>query len=109
MIDFRYRIEVDAKLLLHEAGGGLFECHDAVIRVTPVFQLVDLALEDVPDERIGHVIILADAEIEQPSLGMSGQGSALGPLDFLALIDFVALAVAAAADPLVAKRLKPWI
>ena len=52
------------------AGGGLLEGCDAVVGVAAVFELVDLALEHLADQRIGHVVVFADAEVEQSALGM---------------------------------------
>ena len=46
----------------------------------------------------GHVVVLADAEIDQLPLGMFGQGLAFRPLDLFELIDLAALAVVGAAD-----------
>ena len=66
-------------------------------------------MSDLAHERIGHVVVLADAEVEQPAFGMGGQGGALGALDLLELVDFAALAVAGAADAVGEERLKPGI
>ena len=48
----------------------------------------------------GHLVVLADAEIDQRPLGMLGQRLPLGPLDLLELVDLGAFAVLGAADPL---------
>ena len=48
----------------------------------------------------GHLVVLADAEVQQLPLGVFGQGLPLGPLDLLELIDFGAFAVVGAADAL---------
>ena len=99
----------DAEDLLHEAGGGLLEGGDAVVGVAAVFDLVRLALEHVAHQRIGHVVVFADAEVEQPAFRVGGQGGALGPLDLLELVDLVALAVVGAADAVGEQRLEPGV
>ena len=109
VVDLRDRVERDAEDLLHEAGGGFLEGGDAVVGVAAVFELVDLALERLAHQRIGHVVVLADAEVEQPALGMGGQGGPLGPLDLLELVDLGALAVVGAADALGEQRLEPGV
>ena len=100
---------VTPKIRLHEAGGGFLEGGDAVVGVAAVFELVDLALERVAHQRIGHVVVFADAEVEQLAFGMGGQGGALGPLDLLELVDLGALAVVDAADAVGEQRLEPGI
>ena len=109
MVDLGDRVERDAEDLLHEAGGGFLEGGDAVVGVAAVLELVDLALERVADERVGHVVVLADAEVEQLPLGMGGQGGPLGPLDLLELVDLGALAVVGAADAVGEQGLKPGV
>src|SRR5262249_20843555 len=92
VIDLRLRIEGNAKDLLHEAGGRLFEGSDTIVGIAPVFQLVDLALADFTDQGIGHVVVFADAKVEQGPLGMGGQYSPLGAFDLLELVNLRALA-----------------
>src|SRR5262245_14759851 len=109
MIDLGLRIERDAELPLHERRRGFLERGDAVIGVAAILELVDLALGDVAHERIGHVVIFTDAEIEQRPLRMRRQHRPLGPLDLLELVDLRALAVVDAADALGEEGLKPGI
>ncbi len=92
------RIELDAELALHEAGRRLLEGRDAVVGVAAVFRLVDLVGHDAADVGGGHLVVLADAEVDQFPLGMIGQGLPLGPLDLLELVDLGAFAVVGAAD-----------
>ena len=77
----------------HEPRGRLLERRDAVVGVAAVLRLVDLLGHDAADRGVGHLVVLADAEIEQLPLGMLGQGLPLGPLDLLELVDFGAFAV----------------
>ena len=66
-------------------------------------------LSDLADERVGHVVVLADAEVEQRALGVGGQGGALGALDLLELVDLGALAVVGAADAVGEQGLEPGV
>src|SRR5262249_5299410 len=109
VVDLRGRVEADAKDLLHEAGGGLLEGGDAVVGVAPVVELVHLALENVADDGVGHVVVLADAEVEEAALGVGGQGGALGALDLPELVDLRALAVVSAAEAVGEQGLKPGV
>ena len=106
VVDFRDRIEPHFELPLHEPGRRLLEGGDAVVGVAAVLGLVDLLGHDAADRLGGHLVVLADAEVEQTPLGVLGQGLPLGPLDLLELVDFRAFAVAAAADPLGEEMLK---
>src|SRR5947208_12545164 len=100
MVDLRGRVKADAETALHEGGDRLLERGDAVVCVAAVFELVGLAPEHLADERVGHVVVLADAEVEQRALGMSSESGALGPLDLLEFVDLVTLAIVDAADAL---------
>ena len=100
MVDLGGRIELDAELPGHEPGDRLLERRDAVVGVAAVLRLVDLLGHDAADRRVGHLVVLADAEVEQLPLGMLGQGLPLGPLDLLELVDLGAFAVAGPADAL---------
>ena len=109
VVDFGFGIERDAEDLLHEIGGRFLEGGDAVVGVAAIFEPVDLALAGLADERIGHVVVFADAEIEQGAFGMGGQDGPLGPFDLLELVNFGALAVIGAADAVGEQGLKPGI
>ena len=98
VVDLLLRIEFDLELALHEAGGGLLEGGNAVVGITAVLRLVDLGGHHAADGRGGHLVVFADAEIDQPPLGMLGQRLALRPFDLLELVDLVAFAVIHAAD-----------
>ena len=106
VIDLVDGIERHAELALHEPRGGLFEGGDAVVGVAAVFGLVDLGGHDAADARGGHLVVLADAEVDQPPLGVFGQRLAFGPLDLLELVDLAAFAVAGAADAVGEKLLE---
>ncbi len=109
MVDFLGRVERDAENLLHEDGCGLLERLNTVVGVAPVLQLIDLELECVAHERVGHVIVFADAEVEEPSFGVGLERCTLGAFDFLKLVDLRAFAILAAADALGKERLKPRV
>jgi len=109
MVYLSDRIERHAKDALHEPRRCFLEGGDAVVRVAAIFKLVRLALEGLAHERIGHIVVLADAEVQQTPLGVSLQGGALGPLDLLELVDFGSLAVTAAANTVGKERLEPRI
>ena len=96
--DFGRRIECDAELALHEAGDRFAEGGDAVVGVATVFGLVDLLGHAAADDLGGHLVVLADAEVEQLAVGMVGERFALGALDFLELVDGGAFAVVGTAD-----------
>src|SRR5262249_994069 len=58
---------------------------------------------------MGHLVILADTEIEQRALGVFGKGLALGALDLLELVDFGPLAVVGPTKALGKEGLKPGV
>ncbi len=109
MIDLGLGVQADAEDLFHEAGGRLLEGGNAVVGVAAVFKLVDLALGCLADEGIGHVVVFADAEIQELPLWVGGQHRALGPLDLLELVNLAALAVIDAAQTLGEEGLKPGV
>src|SRR5262249_53958749 len=82
----------------HEARGGVLERLDAVVGVAAVLGLADLLGHHAPDAVGRHAVVLADAEVEERTLGMLGQRAPLRALDLLELVDLRALAVARAAD-----------
>src|SRR5262249_31658064 len=69
----------------------------------------DFALEGIAYQRVGHVVVFADAEVEKFAVGMDGEGCPLGPLDLLKLVDLGVLAVVGAADAVGKQRLKPGV
>src|SRR5262249_51799522 len=91
-------IEPDPEEALHEARRGLLERRDAVVGVAAVLGLVDLRGHGAANQLGRHAVVLADAEIDQRTLGMGGERLALGTLDLLELVDLGALAVAGATD-----------
>ena len=99
-------IELDAEIALHEPRGRLFIGRDAVVGVAAVLRPIDLAGHHRAHALGRHLVVLADAEVDQLPLGMLGQGLALGPLDLLELIDRGALAVIGAADAVGKQLLK---
>ncbi len=56
---------------------------------------------------VGHVVVFADAEVEELPLRMGGEDGSLGPLDLLELIDFGPLAVVGTADAVGEEGLEP--
>ncbi len=65
--------------------------------VSCVFRTLSSGCEPVC---IGHLVIFADAEIDQVPVGKIFDRLPLGPLDFLELVNFVRLAVVRTADAL---------
>ena len=106
MVDLGGRVERDAELALHEAGDRFLERGRAVVGVAAVLGLVDFLGHAAADDLGGHLVVLADAEVEQLALGMVGQRLALGPLDLLELVDGGAFAVIGPADAIGEQRLK---
>ena len=106
VVDLRRRVELDVELPGHESGDRLLELGDAVVGVAPVLRLVDLGGHHPADRLGGHLVVFADAEIDQLSLGMLGQRLTLRPLDLLELVDLRALAILGTADPIGKKRLE---
>ena len=98
MVDFGDGVERDAKLPLHEGGDGLLVLRDAVVGVAAVLGAVDLLVHHRSDSFRGHLVVLADPEVEHPPFRMVGDGLTLGPLDELELVDLVPLAVLGPAD-----------
>src|SRR5262249_50243897 len=66
-------------------------------------------LEGIADVDVGHVVVLADAEVEELAFGVFGEGLALGALDLLELVDLGALAVVGAADAVGEEGLEPGV
>src|SRR5262249_50836132 len=60
-------------------------------------------------QRMGHLVILADAEVEERALGMLGKGLPLGALDLLELVDFSPLAVVGPTNALGKEGLEPGV
>jgi hypothetical protein len=109
MVNLRRGIQADVEDFLHEVGGGFLERRDAVVCIAAIFHLIHFALQDLSDERVSHVVIFADAEVQQAALGMGGQGGSLGALDLLEFVDLGALAIVGAAEPLGKEFLEPGI
>ena len=106
MVDFAVRIELDAKIALHEPRHGFLEFGRAVVGIAPVFRPVDFLGHPRANALGRHLVVLADAEIDQRSLGMLGHRFALGSFDLLELVDLRAFAVIRAADALGKQSLK---
>ena len=109
MNDFRHRIERDAELALHELGDGILVCLNAVVGIAAIFELVDFALKRFAYNGRGHVVVFADAEIQELAFRMSSQCRPFGSFDLLELVDLGAFAVIRAAHALGEHRLKPGI
>ena len=109
MVDLGDGVEGHAKLPQHEGSSGLLEGGDAVVGVAAVLGAVDLLLHYGPDVRRGHLVVLADAEVEHPPFGMVGDGLPLGPLDEFELVDLGALAELRPTDPLGESILEPGV
>ena len=71
--DFGWRVERDVVFALHEAGGGLAEGGDAVVGVAAVLGLVDFLGHAAADDLGGHLVVFADAEIEELAVGEIGE------------------------------------
>ena len=93
----------------HELGGGVLVVGDAVVGVPAVLDLVGFAGEGVAHRHVGHVVVLADAEVEEFAFGVFGEGFALGALDLLELVDLGALAVVGPADAFGEQGLEPGV
>ena len=98
MVDFGDGVERDAELPLHEGGDGLLVLRDAVVGIAAVLRAVDLLVHHRSDDLRGHLVVLADPEVEHPPLWMVGDRLPLGPLDELELVDLVPLAVLGSPD-----------
>ena len=109
MIDLANRVQTYAEHLLHETGRRFLEGGNAVVGVASVVELVHFALEGVADNRIRHLVVFTDAEVEQAPFGMRLQGGAFGTLDLFELVDLGPLAIAATTDTLGKKLLEPGI
>jgi hypothetical protein len=107
--DFRHRVELDAELPLHELGGRVPVLLDAVVGVAAVLDAIGGRLQRLADDRVRHIVVLADAEIEELAFGVFGQRLPLRPLDLLELVDLGPLAVVRSSDALGKERLKPGI
>src|SRR5262249_25559092 len=57
----------------------------------------------------GHVVVLADAEVQEPALGVRRQRRTLGSLDLLELVDLRVLAIVGAANALGKQGLEPGV
>ena len=78
----------------------------AAAPIAAVFELVDFELHAGADGLGGHVVVFADAEIEERAVGEVVDGLALGPLDLLEFVDGGAFAVVGAADTVGEHRLE---
>ena len=109
VVDLLDGVEADPEFPLHERRHRLLVGRDAVVGIPTVFRTVDLPLHHRADAFGCHFVVLTDAEVEHPPLGMLGESLPLGPLDQFELVDLVALAVARPADALGEKVLKPRV
>ena len=103
------RVELHAELSEHELGGRVLVVLDAVVGVAAVLDLVGLASQRLADDGGGHVVVLADPEVEQLAVRMVGQGFPLGALDLLELVDLGPLAVVGPAEAVGEEGLEPGV
>ena len=82
MVDFLNRVERDAEIALHEAGRSFLVGRDSVIGVAPVLRVMNFLGHHGPHTLRGHFVVFANAEVDERSLGMLGQGLALARLIF---------------------------
>ncbi|OPZ07481.1 MAG: hypothetical protein BWZ08_01836 [candidate division BRC1 bacterium ADurb.BinA292] len=109
VIDLGRGVELDAVFAGHVARRRVLVFLNAVVGVAAVGGVVDFALEAIAHGAVGHLVVLADAEIEEPGFGVRRQRRPFRPLDLLELIDGVALAILGAADARGEEILKPGI
>jgi hypothetical protein len=106
VVDLRGGVERDSELSLHESRHRLLEFSDAVVSIASVLRSMNLPLHRLPHHRIGHRIIFADAEVDQPSIRIVGKRLPLGSLDLLKLVDLGPLAILSSPNPFGEKRLE---
>src|SRR5262249_57502513 len=71
--DLRYRVEGDTELPFHERGGRLLVRGDAVVRLAAVLDPVPLPRDLRPHRRRGHLVVFADAGIEEVDVRPVGE------------------------------------
>jgi hypothetical protein len=106
VVDLGGRIELDVELPGHEPRDRLLELGDPVVGITPVLRPADFRDHCLANRARSHLVVFPNAEIDQRSCRVLGQGLPLGPLDLLELVDLRALAVVGTADPLGKELLK---
>ena len=109
MIDFGDGIEVNIENFLHEPCSSFFVGSDAIICVASVFNFIDLSFQEVSNEGGSHVVIFANAEIEELAFWVGSKCCALSSFDFFELVDFGGFPIVCATDTICEKRLKPRI
>ena len=103
---FGLRVDaLDAAHPFQVTGRRLFQDRVAVVRVTAVLRLARFRAQLLDHFREGHLVRLADAQVNDFRAGMGGHGGAFGAFDLLELVDRLRLAVLAAANPLRKKAL----
>ena len=98
MTDLGHRVESHVELAVHELGRRILVILNAVVSVAAVLGLIYFAFQGIADDGGRHVVVLANAEVEELSLRVLGEGFPLGSLDLLELVDLGALAVIRPAD-----------
>ena len=96
----------DAEKLAHVFRGGDLERLNAVVGVAAVGGIINRLLQRLADRHRGHLVGLADAEVEQLDIRPRGAGRRLGTFDFLKLVDFVRSSKGFATDAVGEERLK---
>ncbi len=109
MIDLLDGIELNAKLPSHEAGDRLLEGRNPIVGVAAVLRLVDLVPHYGPHALRGHLVIFANAEVEDCAVGIVGHRLPLGPLNLLKLVDLRSFSVAHSTDAVGKMALKPGV
>lgn len=85
--NFRFWVNGHSENFVHVMSGGGTEAGSPIIGVATIFGQGSFLGEAGDYFGIGHRVRFADPKIEEFSTGMSGEGSPLGPLNSLKLID----------------------
>ena len=98
VVDLRYGIQLNAEFSFHISSRRLFEFQNAVVGVAAVFDLVDFLRHSFADGDVSHLVVFANAEVEQFAFRMICQRLALGALDLFKFINRRVFAVVGAAN-----------